>query len=443
MRTNRSPIGLTVALAFFSVALLAGNAWPAIEFKTLHTFTDGNDGGFPLASVIFDGSGALYGTTESGGVYGWGTVFKLTRLADGRWTEKVLHEFTGGEDGGYPTAELIFDQAGNLYGTTSGGGLAHCGHAGCGVAFRLTPNLDGSWYQKVLYQFTEGADGGVPLSGLTFDQAGNLYGTAVFGGNGAHCGFPQDVGCGVVFKLTPKSNGSWTESVLHTFCSLAACHDGMYPLAGLIFDQAGNLYGTTQNGGIVGQCGGPGCGVVFRLTPTSRGPWKERVLHYFTGGKDGAYPGAGLIFGADGSLYGTTLRGGAVNYCPNIGCGVVFRLTSNQNGSWTEGVLRTFTGGRDGGIPAANLIFDQTGNLYGTTSYGGNPGLCGGLGCGTVFKLTPNSGGRWREEVLHSFFDHPGAIPVAGIIFDAAGILYGTTSGDIRNTHGSVFEITP
>jgi len=444
MREKKSAIGLTGALALFTVTLLVGSAGAASTFRTLHTFTAGNDGGFPEAGLILDGSGAFYGTTRGGGAYGWGTVFKLTRLADGSWTEKVLHDFTGGEDGGYPAAKLVFDEAGSLYGTTSGGGVTTCGSAGCGVAFRLTPTLDGSWNEKVLYQFTEGADGGVPVSDLIFDRAGSLYGTAYFGGSGAHCGnAPVDVGCGVVFKLTPKSDGSWTESVLHTFCSFTSCRDGGYPTAGLIFDQAGNLYGTTENGGKAGSCDGPGCGVVFRLTPTTRGLWKERVLHYFTGGKDGAYPAASLIFDAAGGLYGTTSRGGAISYCPNIGCGVVFRLTSNQNGNWTERVLRTFTGDTDGGIPAAALIFDQTGNLYSTTLYGGNFGLCGGLGCGAVFKLMPKSRGEWREEVLHSFFDDPGAIPDAGIIFDAEGNLYGTSSGDIRKTQGSVFEITP
>jgi uncharacterized repeat protein (TIGR03803 family) len=239
----------------------------------------------------------------------------------------------------------------------------------------------------------------------------------------------------VVFKLTPNSDGSWTESVLYSFCSLDNCADGADPTAGLIFDKAGNLYGTTSEGG------DRITGVVFKLTPNSDGSWAESVLYKFNGTSDGDEPTAALIFDGAGNLYGTTLGGG--NGCPRFGgCGEVFRLTPNSDGSWTESVLHSFTTRRNGNNPQAALIFDLAGNLYSTTIDGGDLTNCTD-GCGTVFKLTPNSDGSWTASVLHKFANHLAADPYAGLIFDPAGNLYGTTLDGGPVNGGAVFKLAP
>ena len=210
-------------------------------------------------------------------------------------------------------------------------------------------------------------------------------------------------------------------------------------MAGLVFDQVGNLYGTTY------MAGADGTGNVFKLTPNSDGTWTESVLHTFTWpGKDGVWPLAGLIFDQTGSLYGTASMGGDRNCQHGMGCGVVFQLTPNGDGTWTERVLYSFTDGNDGLAPSSGLTFDQKGNLYGTTAEGGDVNVCRGSGCGIVFKLEPNSDGGWKETVVHRFVDRPGAIPISGVVLDRSENLYGTTRGDLRpTTHGSVFEITP
>jgi uncharacterized repeat protein (TIGR03803 family) len=332
----------------------------------------------------------------------------LTPAARAQSHYKTLHQFKAGSGGARPYGGLIMDQAGNLYGPTTLGGAANLG-----TAFELTPGANGKWTEYVLYSFTKGNDGISPQSSLIFDLAGNLYGTTGFGG--AH-------GLGTAFKLTPGANGKWTEHVLHSF---TGGNDGGVPWGPLVLDQVGNLYGTTTNGGAAK------IGTVFELTPGANDQWTEHVLHRFTGRNDGAGPLAPVIFDRVGSLYGTTFQGG------RGGWGVVFKLTPQADGSWKEKVLHSFRGSGDGGPTAAPLTFDQTGNLYGTTFQGGRGGW------GVVFKLTPNSNGRWHETVLHTFQDHPGALPQAGVILDALGNLYGTTSGDNSATAGSVFEITP
>jgi uncharacterized repeat protein (TIGR03803 family) len=354
-------------------------------------------------------------------------IIAILTLVPGAWAQskyKMLYKFTGGKDGENPDA-LIFDQAGNLYGTTDRGG-AH----GLGTVFQLVPNADGNWRESVLYSFcsrTNCGDGAQPAAGVVFDLAGNLYGTTS-GGGGAHGG-------GTVFKLAPNADGSWRESVLHSFCSRTNCGDGAFPPASLIFDPAGSLYGTTWRGGALDQ------GTVFKLTRNADGSWRESVLHSFcsrTNCGDGTGPEAGLVFDPAGNLYGTTSSGGALDQ------GTVFKLTRNADGSWRESVLHSFcsrTNCGDGAQPVADLVFDPAGNLYGTTFAGGDQGCYQGGGCGVVFKLTPNSNGGWKEAVLHTFADHPGASPFAGLILDPAGNLYGTSFG--FTTFGSVFEITP
>jgi uncharacterized repeat protein (TIGR03803 family) len=210
--------------------------------------------------------------------------------------------------------------------------------------------------------------------------------------------------------------------------------DGALSLAALIFDSAGNVYGTTYYGGDTKYCGGQGCGTVFKLAPGANGKWTESVLHSFHG-KDGANPDASLIFDASGDLYGTTVGGGDLHVNGGQGCGTVFKLAPGANGKWTESVLHPFHCS-DGASPIAGLIFDGSGNLYGTTTGGGNP-ICVG-GCGTVFELEPSTGGKWTETVLHRFRGDGGRNPRSGVIFDAAGNLYSTTDagGDRRSNGG-------
>jgi len=414
-------LGAALLVVIIAIPALAPSAWAQSSYKTLHKFVIGKfDGIEPAASLIFDQAGNLFGTTwDNGNACGCGSVFQLTPNPDGSWSNKWLHVFAGGSDGAGPRASLIFDQAGNLFGTTFVGGANNLG-----TVFRLTPKSDGSWTENVLYSFTGGNDGAEPAAGLILDHDGNLYGTT--------SGY-QTNGFGTVFKLTPKAGGSWMESVLYSF---TGGNDGAEPFADLIFDKAGNLYGTTSGYST------SNLGTVFKLTPKADGSWTESVLYSFTGGNDGAEPFAGLIFDHAGNLYGTTTYGG--DTACYQGCGVVFELTLHtKDGRWKEKVLHDFTGGNDGAKPEADLIFDQTGNLYSTTQEGGDLSYCYGHGCGVVFKLAPNSKGGWNETVLHSFTDHPGAWPSAGLIFDASGNLYGTTYGDNLTTHGSVFEITP
>ena len=418
--------GATLTIVIILTLVLAPGAWAQSKYKTLHKFTDGKDGLGPSSNLIFDPAGNLYGTTTSGGTStlcesGCGTVFKLTPNANGGWNESVLYSFCSlrkCNDGQAPNAGLIFDQGGNLYGTTFYGG-GGCFY-GCGVVFELTPHPDGRWTEKVLHHFT-GADGSDSSAGLIFDRAGNLYGTTRYGGG---------YGPGNVFELAPNSDGSWTENVLYSF---TGGQDGGGPVAALIFDGAGNLYGTTQIGGTNGQ------GVIFKLIHNSDGSWSEIVLYQFTGGKDGSQPNDSLIFDQAGNLYGTTFYS---SHCAfySLGCGVVFELTPNSDGSWTESILRRFNG-PGGAHPKAGLIFDQAGNLYGTTESGGKQGSCV-EGCGVVFKLAPNSKGGWNETVLHYFVNNPGADPYGGLVFDGAGNLYGATLG-YSVCCGSVFEITP
>ncbi len=409
-----SSAALLIVIVIFT---LVPGALAQSKFKTLYKFS-GADGANPESRLTFDQAGNLYGTTENGGAVR-GTVFELTPNQDGSWAESRLYSFDW-SDGVVPYADVIFDAAGNLYSTTFWGGAnSSCN---CGTVFELTPATNSTWTETVLHNF-ENDNGNSPAAGLTWDAAGNLYGMTEVSRVSA--------GNGLVFKLTPNQDGSWTETILYRFKD---GRDGAFPdLGNLIFDAAGNLYGTTAGGG-KGSCNWQyrtGCGTIFELTPNADGTSTEHILHRFSGGYDGAAAEGALIFDASGNLYGTTLSGDAHGY------GDVFELTPNADGSWKEKVLHQFTGGRDGANSYSGVIFDAAGNLYGTTSAGGAHGY------GNVFKLTPNADGSWKETVLHTFHDTPGAYPYGGLIFDGAGNLYGTTRGDGSKTFGSVFEITP
>jgi uncharacterized repeat protein (TIGR03803 family) len=339
----------------------------------LYAFQGGSDGANPYAGLTADKTGALYGTTRNGGgssmcpSAGCGTVFKLTPSGSG-YTESVLYSFQGyPNDGVHPLAGLIADKTGALYGTTLYGGsyTSGCG-AGCGMVFKLTPAGSG-YAESVLYRFQDGTDGSGPTGGLIADKTGALYGTTSYGGGSSACKDAQgkSIGCGTVIKLTPAGSG-YIESVLYRF---QGGNDGAYPYAGLIADTSGALYGTTVYGGLNSACRAPGCGIVFKLTPAGSS-YTESVLYRFKGRKDGKYPFAGLIADTSGALYGTTVYGGACSFS----CGTVFKLTPGGSG-YTQSVLHTFHGRNDGATPFAGLIADRTGALYGTTA-GGGSGTC-------------------------------------------------------------------
>ena len=289
-----------------------------------------------------------------------------------------------------------------------------------GLALGANPAAEAQTF-TVLYSFAGyPTDGAGPEAGLLMDASGNLFGTTTFGGNVnlTYCDDAGYTGCGTVFEL--GANG--VETVLHNFSG--AHGDGASPVANLIMDAKGNLYGTTLAGGI--GCAGEtfeGCGVVFRL---SNG--KETILHHFTGGSDGKWPMAGVIADPRGALYGTTYLGG------KLGVGAVFKLTGKK-----ETVLHSFTGGRRGEQPAAGLLMDAKGSLFGTTTGGGDINCDYPAPCGIVFKLAGT-----KETVLHAFRGSPdGNDPVAGLVMDPAGNLYGTTvDGGTQGNLGTVFEVT-
>ena len=370
------------------LTIFATQSAPAQTFTVLYSFTNGTDGGQPYASLVRDSAGNLYGTTAVGGASNFGTVFKLKKTGK----EIVLYSFSGGADGANPWAGLVWGPAGSLYGTTEAGGTS-----GYGTVFKLSK----TGKKTVLYNFTgTGSDGAYPFARLVWDAAGNLYGTTYKGGAS---------GNGTVFKLAKTGK----ETVLYSFQGGA---DGENPYAGVVRDSAGNLYGTTFG------AFGVGYGTVFKLNAAR----KERVLHAFTGGTDGGYPYyGGLVRDSAGNLYGTTSYGGAHQYF-----GTVFKI--NKAGKQT--VLYSFTGQADGGQPNASLIRDAAGNLYGTTIGGGASGH------GTVFKLDQSG----KETVLYSFTGGTDAAgPNANLLRDAAGNLYGTTIAGGASGGGTVFKLTP
>src|SRR5580704_15140324 len=357
MRSKRLLVGGMSIVAVLVVTLFVTGSASAQE-TVLHSFNY-NDGDEPIAGVILDASGNLYGTTFYGGAFGNGTVFRLTPDAGG-WRDTVLYSFNGDGGGGFwANTRLIFDGAGNLYGTTFFGGAF-----GTGTVFELSPAEDGTWSERTLHSFaSHGGDGAYPHAGLTLDSSGNLYGTTSSGG----------AGYGTVFELSAHEH--WAEKVIHTFDNT----DGANPYGGLIFDGSGNLYGTTSQGAE------GNFGTVFELSPAPGG-WRLKTLHNFnSNGTDGYNSSATLIFDTAGNLYGTTLSGGA------HGQGTVFELSPPAGGNWTEKILSSFgSAGRNGYDPTPGLVLDSDGNLYGTTVSGGggtNPNCING--CGTVYQITP------------------------------------------------------
>jgi uncharacterized repeat protein (TIGR03803 family) len=279
-----------------------------------------------------------------------------------------------------------------------------------GTVYRLSPTSIGGFRETILHSFAGGsADGAFPEGPLVRDSAGNLYGVTSVGGIRATvCNFSAGPGCGVVFKLTPTSTGQWAEAVLHRFTGT----DGGNSLAGLVRDSKGNFYGATSAGG------SKGLGTVYKLSHTSTG-WKETVLHSFTGNSDGAAPfmfETALTLDGLGNIYGSTYQGGAAS------AGIVFELIPQTSGAWTEKILYTFQGGADGLEPLCGVILDKSGNVYGTTLKGGTQ-----IGSGTVFKLTAANG--YAKTIVHDFnvFTDPAKEAPHTLLFDANGNLFGTT----------------
>ncbi len=386
----------------------------AQTYQVLYNFSGGQDGAYPEAGVTMDGGGNLYGTAYQGGNSNRGTVYKLGRRGTG-WVLTPLYNFSGQVDGGAPIAGVVFGPNGTLYGTTEFAGQL-CGE-GCGVVFNVRPpasickTVSCPWAETVIYSFRGDTDGANPGYGdLTFDRAGNIYGTTYFGGNNAE---------GVVYKLT-LSDGRWTESAIHTFSGES---DGENPYSNVIFDTAGNLYGTTFAGGANGY------GTVYQLTPNGSN-WTENTLYAFQSAANGGKPFGGVVFDTAGNLYGATSSGGT-------GSGGTAYELMPSSGSWSFDLLYSFTG--TAYLPGSygSLTKDAAGNFYGTTVKDGANGV------GSVFKLTP-SNGSWTLTDLHDFAAGTGGeIPYGSVLIDASGNLYGTASAGGAHGYGVIWEITP
>jgi uncharacterized repeat protein (TIGR03803 family) len=387
-----------IILFFLSVfAALSAQAQTETVLYNFCSVPSCKDGSFPTSTLTRDSGGNFYGTTPSGGAFNAGAVFELSPSGGG-WTESVLYSFTGGTDGSDPISYLTFDSAGNLYGTTYFGGDYECDNGygnGCGVVFELSP-VGPSWAETVLHSFTFKGDGGSPEGGIIFDSKGNLYGGNVQG----------------VFELSP-SGGGWNAQLIY---------EGLITEGGVTMDVAGNLFG-----GIYNQQ--HKTGAVFELSP-SGGNWKSTVLHNFI---DDNYPTGTFVFDSTGNLYGTTSGD------PCCGEGTVYKLTAAKNGKWTERTLYPFKGTANGRQPFAGVVFDAAGNIYGTTIYGGQYGM------GTVFELVRvgKTGYGYKEKVLWSFNGTDGSEPNGGLLLDSAGNLYGTTSQGGSYGAGVVFEVMP
>ena len=406
MRATRPTHKLTKILtAVFLAFALVPAASGGVKYKVLHSFGSGKDGpGVPSGPLLLGRNGNLYGNT-------YRVSFELAPQANGKWKEAILHTFAS--DDALPWGALISDRVGNLYGTTDGGG-------GDSEVFELSLASNG-WTYSALYNDAVG-------NGLLMDKAGNLYGEI---GRGQYK-------YGAVGELSPGLEaGGWVYTPLYSFCS-QYCPDGWGLVQAPIWDGKGNLYGATPDGG-----NGPpfcangegGCGVIFKMTPNQDGTWTYHVLHRFaSSATDGQNPNGGLAMDASGNLYGVTVYGGAYNR------GIVFKLTF-AGGHWKETTLYDFPNCADGCYPAGTPAFDKAGNLYATAS--GGLGDCGGFTCGVVFKLTPQQNGTWKYNVVYKLHGTDGNFLPYGVIVDSKGNIFGTTSAGGTYNSGVAFEITP
>ncbi len=436
-----SSVTRCVLLSAFLLCLPVMPAYPQgpAQYKVLYSFQGGADGANPIGALTLDSAGNLYGATAYGGVdaqmcennfsvVGCGTVFELSPGSNS-WMKTLLFTFCGSgskcHGGAVPNGSLVFDSSGNLYGTTFQGGQCAASSSGCGTAFQLVPSGNGTWQHNILYRFQGGSDAATPNGGLVFDVAGQLYGTS--GGSGADRLYTY----GTVFRLTPGSP-NWTESVLYSFCAQANCTDGEDPVGGVVFDSNGHLYGITNAGGLSSFACPSYCGVLFELTPEAHGQWTESVLHSLLGA-DGGYSQSTLVRDADGNFYGTTTIDGV------YAAGTVFKLSATAYG-WRYTILYEFPlryahGSFDLRSP---LALDGKGNLYGTLGASDVPGCCG-----LVYKLSPRPHGMWAFTDLHDFNGKDGSLPSGGLTIEPSGKLYGMTQMGGANNSGVVFEIVP
>ena len=404
----KSPTFSITTLAVTAALVLSVASAAAVTTDVIFSFA-GSDGEYADTDLETDSAGNIYGTTVLGGDFGSGTVFQLSPTPNG-WVHTVLYSFTGGADGGEPYKGVTIDREGNLYGTAVTGGSGSC-EGGCGVAYKLT-NSGGNWTQTVIHAFTGGDDGSGPGARLTVDRGGNIYGMAPTGGAN---------GLGTIYRIR-QEGGAWTLKVIHTF---TGGDDGATGSAGRMVLRRARLYGAATTGGAHGS------GVIFELSPRAVGEWDFRAIYAFKGQPDGSFPYGALLFAGSGKIYGTTYYGGT------NGIGAVYELSPRRNGEWHENVIYSFQEGSDGNSPISNLVFDPAGNLYGTTSEGG-------LGSGTIFKLSPIGGGQWTETVVHPFQGPPdGAFAYNGMVVDRLGNFYGATVHGGKNDDGSVYKFTP
>ncbi len=415
MRTKTQTRCLFLLTALILV-LACGPLAHAQVFSVIHTFSGGGDGYQPVSGLTIDQGGNLYGTTSD--YAGPGTVFQMKKK-NGAWLLATLYTFNF-YNGIIPQGRPVFGPGGAIYGTTTEGGghIANCGEFNCGAVYSLRPPqtvcraVSCPWTASLVYAFT-GPDGNQPyFVDPAFDSAGNIYGTTIEGGASL---------VGNVFQLTRSAGGNWTATSIHDFGTNPP--DGFFPVSGVVLDSAGSVYGTTEGGGVNGP------GAVYRLSRSGSG-WTETLIYSFTGGADGSGPIGGLVFDSAGNLYGTTSGGGSG------GGGTVFELSPAGGGAWNFTLLYSLPGANFNG-PYDSLSFDAAGNLYGTT-YGN-----GAYSYGNVFKLTRNNG-NWTYTDLHDFTDGTdGGNPTGGVSIDSSGDLFGTTNFGGQNNNGVVWEIAP
>jgi uncharacterized repeat protein (TIGR03803 family) len=413
-------IGKPVLVLFATIFAIAMNAHSQ-TFQIIHTFTGGGDGGNPPVGVSIDTAGNLYGVTAADTNGNTGVAYELKRHGND-WLFFRLHAFMGFQDGVTPTSRPLRGSDGTIYGTTGGGPGYGCLGGGCGVVYHLQPSpsipasFESPWIETFPYEFQgPPSDGATPQGDLMFDQQGNIYGTTENGPQVNYC-------CGLVYELSRSGTG-WIENFVYAF---QGGNDGAVPRDGVVADSFGNLYG------VVG-AGQYNSGAVYELSP-SNGGWTEKIIHAFNFSDDGANPIGGLIIDANGNLYGSTTIG------PDAQCnGIVFELSPPPpGGQWNYQRLYCFSGPPEGSGPYAKLAMDSVGNLYGTT-------FSDGSGSGTIFKLSP-TGNAWIYTLLHEFTGGAdGGNPDSTVTFDGEGNLYGTTlySGSRSCNCGVVWEVTP